>query len=163
MGGKKIIFLFVALLLPIIIFIFLRLFGENQFDVPLIYEGSVEPPAGCNYQYSSPYVVPDSLSQKVNLTEGNFAIVDFSATEHLLIKQVVEGLNDDRIELVESSETGYTEAEINTLKKCVLLIKSPVDIVVIDSKNQIRGYYASNDRDELDRLEAELKILLKKY
>jgi len=34
---------------------------------------------------------------------------------------------------------------------------------LIDDQKRIRGYYKIGFRDEMDRLEVELKILLKKY
>jgi hypothetical protein len=44
-----------------------------------------------------------------------------------------------------------------------LLSQSPNNIVLIDEQKRIRGHYDGTDRDELDRLEAEINIILKKY
>jgi hypothetical protein len=35
--------------------------------------------------------------------------------------------------------------------------------MIIDHENQIRGYYALPNLDELDKLEVELKIVLTKF
>ncbi|MBT1705243.1 hypothetical protein [Chryseosolibacter indicus] len=162
MRSKKLIFLFVALLLPVLIFVFLRIFGKNQFEVPLIFEeGVTDVPSECNFEYTSPYVLPDSLVNKLSIAENKLTILTF-ARETQALRRVVEGLNDDgRITMLNGNALGFKNE--NLVKNCVLLLKSPNDVVLFDGQKQIRGYYDSRDRDELDRLEAELKILLEKY
>jgi hypothetical protein len=36
-------------------------------------------------------------------------------------------------------------------------------VALVDHKNRIRGYYDGKDRDEVDRLIVEMKIILKQY
>ena len=62
MRGKKALFLFLALALPICIFVFLKMFGRNEFDVPLLYDkGVLQKPAECNVVYNEPYTIADSI------------------------------------------------------------------------------------------------------
>jgi hypothetical protein len=45
----------------------------------------------------------------------------------------------------------------------VFLLEGPRQAVLIDSQRRIRGFYDLRNRDEVDRLRVELKILLEKY
>jgi hypothetical protein len=36
-------------------------------------------------------------------------------------------------------------------------------VTIVDNQNRIRGYYDATDRDEVDRLIVEIKIILKQY
>jgi hypothetical protein len=40
--SKKIIYLLIALCLPALIFVFLKFFGKNQFDIPVYFKDGVE-------------------------------------------------------------------------------------------------------------------------
>jgi hypothetical protein len=163
MGGKKIIFLFLALILPVLIFIFLRTFGKNEFNVPLIYaEGVAEIPTGCDYKYNAPYVLADTIVNKLDPRGNSLIVVNYSDQEEALM-QLVQRMNDRRLVIISSGDPDVTVLQQNTFKNCALLLKEPNNVVVIDNQKQIRGYYDVNDRDELDRLQAELNILLQKY
>jgi len=62
MKGRKLLFLFAALLFPIAIFIFLKIFGENEFQVPVFYQdGLIGRPAGCDLIQTTPYALSDSV------------------------------------------------------------------------------------------------------
>ena len=52
---------------------------------------------------------------------------------------------------------------LNEILTCDLLLQPPWKVVLIDDDRKIRGYYDPEDRDEMDRLVVELKILLKQY
>src|SRR5882672_9775545 len=63
---KKVIFLFLALLLPIAVFIFLKSFGKNEFAVQPLFQDSVSVPIGCSsFSYPVPYVTPDTVLAQV--------------------------------------------------------------------------------------------------
>lgn len=162
MGSKKIALLFIGLLLPILVFVFLKMFGKNEFDVPLIYEqGVIEKPAGCNISYPAPYVIQDSVLNKISHERSELMLVDFgngSAKQDQLLSKFRSSIT-----WVREKDLRFTSDYKAYLKKCVLLIQSPNSIVLLDRKNRIRGHYDGTDRDELDRLEAELNIILKKY
>jgi len=44
-----------------------------------------------------------------------------------------------------------------------LILQPPANLVVVDESNRIRGQYDAADRDEMDRLILEMKIMLKQY
>jgi len=48
-------------------------------------------------------------------------------------------------------------------KNCVLFLKGPADMVVVDRRGRLRGQYILADREEVDRLLTEVSIILKRY
>jgi hypothetical protein len=163
MNGKKIAFLFLGLVLPLMVFIFLKMFGRNEFEVPLLYEDGVkETPGECNIQYPAPYVLEDSIMEVVYpYLPKSLILINFSK-EIGKLKQITEPFKTE-VALIDENDIDVSESQLDFLKKCILLIKSPNSIVVIDNRKRIRGYYNASNRDELDRLEAEMNIMLKKY
>jgi hypothetical protein len=161
MKGKKIILLSLALLLPICIFLFLKIFGKNQFDVPLLFqEGKIDVPSHCNLDLTAPYVLPDSIMNA--LASGNDAplyILDFAETD---LSRIREQFDKDQVEIKNASDLAQTQTDLNFLRDCIVLLKEPANIVLIDQRT-IRGYYNGNKRDEIDRLLVEINIILKKY
>ena len=74
----KVIFLLLAFVLPICIFIFLKLFGRNEFDVPPLFVS--EAPAhrtGCNDTPLLPYFVPDSIRTRYQLSADSLTVIFF--------------------------------------------------------------------------------------
>ena len=155
MAAKKPILLFLALLFPVCIFLFLKFFGKNEFDVPALYQQE-EPivPAGCDYSYQIPYRIADSL--KMSLSRSGIKqiyLVNFSSDK---LVRVTEAYGGD-ISIIPG--TGFSEVT----RACAFLMPKESDIVLIDDQGKLRGQYESSDREEIDRLLLELDILLKKY
>jgi hypothetical protein len=165
MNGKKIVFLFLALLLPVCVFIFLKFFGRNEFNVPLLYEAGVtEKAAECsNVHYGTPYILPDSIFRLINPKETSLVIVNASETNERVSAKLKEIEMQFEADHVTIQPVSMLKAQAGYIQTCILLLQQPNTIALIDDKKQIRGHYDGNDRDELDRLEAEIKILLKKY
>lgn len=157
MVNKKGLILFLGLLLPIIIFVFLKFFGKNEFDVPLLFEEGVESP--CAVNYPKPYVLPDSVWNLIAVNGASLIIIDFSEKPSVRI----------RSEVAEDRQVAYKAAgdivlkNQSLLKSCVFLLSEQQHLVVVDKNRRIRGQYNVNDRDDLDRFYSELVILLKKY
>lgn len=154
---KKII-LFVALPLPVIVFIFLKLFGKNEFDVPVYYVNGVEKNIpGCN-SYGSPYTLPDSALNAWGWkgAKATLIVLNEKGIENNLSRIASHFDQDD-----------YTTLRINDapyeVKTCMLLAGDSSQVVMIDEQKRIRGYYTPTTNKEKDRLEVELKILLKQY
>lgn len=157
--NKKIAYLFLALLLPPLIFVFLKYFGKNEFDIPVYYnEGISEMSRECQSPGDGQYYVPDSALRKWNWKEGNSVLISLASekTEKEL-NQLVANAKFERLQLAS------IQPDEQWLKNCVLFMKEPWNAVLIDNQKRIRGYYKIGYRDEMDRLEVELKILLKKY
>lgn len=157
---KKTALLFLALLFPAVIFVFLKFFGKNEFDVPLLHTDGVGQVQGncTQYSYAKPYIVPDSIFSKFNFS-GKLLMINFGSSGAKLEK-IVSKFADAGLQSITSAQANTLTAET---KDCALLIQKPATIVLIDDRRQIRGYYDGSDRDEIDRLEAEVIILLKQY
>lgn len=155
--SKKIIYLFLALLLPALIFVFLKYFGKNEFDIPILYENGVAGISGeCQPVSTGQYFVPDSVFLRRN---WNGQPVLFSCADGKEMADFKTRLTEAKFK-IQVIEFDKSDTKI---KACVLFLKDPWDAVLVDSQKRIRGYYKLGNRDEMDRLEVELKILLKKY
>lgn len=157
---KKII-LILALLVPIGIFIFLKFFGKNEFTIPVYYESGVDhPPADCNRTYDSPYLVSATALNTIGWNGHNVLLVADSSD---VIQKALMSLDEKISNEIQSLFLSGQEDDQHELLTCDLLLKSPWKVVLIDDQRRIRGYYDPSDRDEMDRLVVELKILLKQY
>jgi hypothetical protein len=160
MQGKKALFLFLALLLPVGIFIFLRTFGKNEFDVPAFYQDKAPiVDAACQYNYPFPYRIADSIVTKLEAAQKNsLYLIHFSD----LTPRMKQEITDKEVSFIAAKDFAV-RGKLESLKKCILIIPAAEDLVVVDAEGKIRGYYASSSREEVDRLLLELEILLKKY
>lgn len=162
MVNKKIIFLFLAFILPICIFLFLKFFGKNEFAVePLYTDVYPEPIAGCPSVVSLPYSIPDSIMSQLQDTAQlmvlKFGV--FSGESANQMRRTTEEFSKDPVVVSSMPVAGkYTY-----WKDCVFFLKEPFDLVLIDRMGVIRGQYNSAEREEVDRLITEVSILLKKY
>lgn len=164
MKGKKAIFLISALLLPIAIFIFLKAFGHNEFRVPPLYqEGTIHPPGECDYAYSTPYSVPDSITAQLGIdSRDSLYVIYFDRALQVPMRRV-------SVEYAEPSVRIITPSDIpdgidpTSLQQCALLMKPGTSIVLLDRTNRIRGQYDGSSREEVDRLLVEIDIILKNY
>jgi hypothetical protein len=159
---KKTIFLFVALLLPGCIFVFLKYFGENKFDVAPLY--TEEYPIGaeaCGIKITLPYKVPDSIQSKFNNQSKAYTLIHIGSVTADSEKQL------NRVKHEYGNEINLQQLPITTktsgLKRCTFFLAEPDDLVLLDQQGLIRGQYSSAKRKEIDRLITELSILLKHY
>ena len=164
---KKVIYLFLALLLPGLIFVFLKYGGRNQFDVPVFYEqGVADVPEGCQQLEGQPYVIPDSLWRLSGASQSTPVVIVF--TKGGINNKALEAAIDDELgkgSVSFLSESGLTTDSLLATKwrKCVFMAIEPQQTVLVDSLGRIRGYYDVRLREEVDRLRLELKIILERY
>lgn len=157
----KKIFLILTLLVPIGIFVFLKFFGKNEFTIPVYYESGVDnPPAGCTRKYESPYLVSAFVLNTMGWNGRPVLLVaDSSGVIQKALLSLEEGISNE----IQTLFLKGQQDELDQLLTCDLLLKSPWKVVLVDDQRKIRGYYNPEDRDEMDRLIVELKILLKQY
>ncbi len=163
---KKPAYLLLALLLPILIFVFLKFAGKNEFNIPVYYQSeAVTPGEGCPELYPVPYTLQgwDGLPQS-DWRQGNVLVfpqegLDFPA----FADRLREEMGDDEVLVKGACELAENDNKCMEWRKCVFLAKTPYQTVLFDKEGRIRGYYDLSLRDEEDRLRVELKILLKKY
>jgi hypothetical protein len=153
--GQKIILLFVALLLPGCIFLFLKIFGRNEFAVePLFQKEAPALPSPCG-QVVAPYIVSsERLSGLIKPTDS-LAIVFLSkdsigtSSSRKTFTQLKEEYEKDPVALTMKwpANDGF-----DSTFHCTFAMKKPNDIALVDNHGVIRGQYESTDRDEIDRL-----------
>jgi protein SCO1/2 len=163
---KKPLYLFLALLLPGLIFVFLKYAGRNEFSIPLYYQEGVENiPRDCGISYPKPYRIPDSIMESLHVKPGlpNVLVFPSLGLDTDRLQSVLEGEFEDGVGLQQVCLLAPDSATCLQWKKCIFLINDPAQALLIDQESRIRGYYDVRNRDEEDRLRVELKILLKKY
>lgn len=183
---KKSIFLFLALVLPVLIYLFLKGFGKNEFEVTPLFQDSVQVSSGCKgLDYSIPYVISDTVYSQLGSTVNsvNMVVVKdslFNQNEESTIQltRVFKEFAQNELNLLFIEQNGENEtksakggfkswvvsdSEYKKIKECVFLLDELNNAVLIDSRKRIVGQYDLTSREDTDRLILELRILLKKY
>jgi protein SCO1/2 len=203
------------LMIPVLIILFLRTFGTNQYDIPIYYQDGVENPfKECDVVESGQHYIPDfALIDQDGKTlgkeqmNGKITVVDFFFTSCPSICPVMskemERVDDAFREVSDvqiysiSIDPEYDTPEILTayakdhaatpgkwhfltgdkgkiygLARCGFILPTldgkgvaedfvhSDKFVLVDGEGRIRGYYSGTNRDEVDRLILEIKILL---
>jgi hypothetical protein len=169
--SKKPVYLFLALLLPAIIFVFLKYFGRNEFTIPVYYKNGIDSVNNiCGGDYSKPYTLPDSVLTIMGAAKKQARVVVFeptaaSKTELNRLTDIFkpEEFTKSEIIIQQGDSTGISEIRYKRWTSCIFFIKRPYNAILVDDENKIRGYYAIDSREEMDRLILEMQILLKKY
>ncbi len=173
----KILFLIAALVIPSMVYIFLRGFGENKFEIPVYYPNGLTI-EGCSSDTSTTHLVKFEnyklqgaqlfyFPKWVNSNEF------YRQCERIMAKpyQVVFiAIADTTLQ----SKLGNTlvvadENQLFNIANCALVLGQEVAIakpifnrlVLVDAKKRIRGYYNGADLEDMDRLDIELDILSK--
>ena len=154
-----------ALIVPVLVFTFLKFFGKNEFAVEPLYQTTeAQIPPECS-DIKVPYFISDSIYSF--LKQGH----EVDSLLIILYENKTKDLKISDVQLTRVQEsfqlgTGLGLKRISLGDKsivCGLLLQSSLDLVLVDAKKRIRGQYNSNDRDEMDRLMTELDIILKRY
>lgn len=163
---RKIFYLIAALAFPIAIFLFLKFFGRNEFAVEPLYQTSL-PSTACDYNYTLPYVVPDSVLTALIPAETGLAVVIFmgkekSAEADRLIRRLASLFGEDSVSFHAMDES-IVGSKYGTLRECVFFLTQSMSVALIDGKGRIRGQYDAASMEEADRLIVEMKIILSKF
>ncbi len=158
----KWVYLFLAFFLPIGLTFFLQFFGKSEFNIPVYYESGVSADSltDCHYQYAAPYVIPDSVKNKLSkgVKGAMLVTIDSGVLAAKNFARVKEELTDGQYTFVVINQT-----DNNSLLSCVFFLNGQWTTLLIDDQKRIRGYYNPAKREDADRLIAEMKILLKDY
>lgn len=97
--GKKGVFLFLLIALPVLIFLFLKFFGRNEFTIPVYYEEGITDSLAtpCLEQTNIQYVVKNNLIEM-----GEIDIVHFERMDGPVLKTRLEEL--ERVQDVFASD-----------------------------------------------------------
>lgn len=160
MKSRQVLILLIALIFPSCIFIFLKMFGKNRFDVPKMFVDEVTAGTSeCGFDYNLPYHVADSVLQRIDMDDSRAAYVYFTEEgAEKLFARVDERYEDDPV-----TSLRLDPENESLLRKCIFLLEEPFNVVLVDSNGVIRGQYNSRERDEIDRLITEIAILIEKY
>jgi hypothetical protein len=176
--NKKFIYLFLALALPGLIFVFLKKFGKNEFTIPVYFEMGIEPDSICSMHVEGTYEVPDSILTRLGLDIDATAKVtviypfvkdDLSEVVRVVDKYMASGINAVVVSGIQNNPESKLRRvflnynEFGPTVYCLLRVDEPWSVVLLDQQNKIRGFYDGSRRDEMDRLDTELSILLKQY
>lgn len=164
--ATKGLFLIAILLIPIFIFLFLKFFGENKFDIPVYYSEGVTSPFPYCESYTGTYTV-EGLA-KENLPgvflffeeEEEFDLLEVNNVKNRLSETV--GAMGYSVYTRDSTLNGVNTLDSSVFTQtlqCQFISDTLNQYILVDSKSRIRGYY-NTERDEIDRLIVELKILL---
>ena len=163
MNRTKALFLFLALLLPICIFIFLRIFGKNEFNVEPLFSDT-PPPASNECPHAvSPYFLHDSVKSQLPFGNDSLLVIAFDENGDPNTVNQLKRLKEETSNLPVAYLTLPGSARHLLWKRCLFFLHEPQDVVTVDAKGRIRGQYESADREDIDRLLTELTIILKRY
>ena len=158
------------------IFVFLKFFGKNEFDVPVMFtSGPQAMPAFCDEESVAPYRVPEHSAISLNeitavaflagqegnkLTDYRFQlkrlVTEFEGSGfNLVLVDTIRSHADPEIRMLGS------EAYLREMR-CRYLLPDGFHAALIDDKRQIRGQYEATQKDT-ERMAVEVKILLKNY
>lgn len=171
---KKLSYLFLALLVPSLIFIFLKFAGKNKFDVPVYFEQGVaevaehcvRPSGTPRSQETGAYHLPDSLWLDNGLIrkEANVFIFPARGIDTRVVQAALDDeLGNGSVLVVDANSIVADSLELNNCRRCVFMVKEPTQAVLADGAGRIRGYYDLHARDEMDRMRVEIKIVLQRY
>lgn len=162
----KVIFMVLAFVLPISIFVFLKMFGRNEFDVPpLFVKEAPVPPEGCDHHPVFPYAVPDSIRARYQLSADSLTVIFFgqlSGEQLNQLDRVREQTTTDPVHVMQPDGPAH-DTLTESIRRCIFFLDDELDVVMVDRRGVIRGQYSAADRDDIDRLLTEITILLKKY
>jgi hypothetical protein len=142
----------------VLVFIFLKFFGKNEFEIPVYWsEGVDRNIPGCN-SYPTPYVLPDSALNAWGWTGARATLVVLNE----------KGIENDLARIADLFEPNdYATLRLDNapyeVKTCMLLAGDTSRVVLIDDRKRIRGYYTPTTGKQRDRLAVEIRILLKQY
>lgn len=73
MNKTKAIILFLTLIFPVLIYLFLQGFGKNEFDIPIYFESGINAPlTGCTPQtQAQPYQLDEAVMEEILGTAAN--------------------------------------------------------------------------------------------
>ena len=122
MKNTKALFLFLALILPVCIFLFLKFFGKNEFEVkPLFLDSAPPVVTGCP-AVAVPYVVDDSIRTQLTFGSDSLLIILFSYETQPITNQVRR--IEDEVENLPVRPLTLSESDRHLFwKQCVFCLK----------------------------------------
>src|SRR5579872_5812102 len=147
--NKKITYLLLALALPGLIFIFLKIFGKNHFDIPVYYkDGISDSLKECSGPHSGQYTIPDSVLRFLSYKKDSDCLFIEASEMHNKDVAQLRKTFGDQLQIIILD--GVELTRLNRIKKCALFLKDPWQAVLVDKQKRIRGYYSFVNLEETD-------------
>ena len=158
---KKGFILLFSLLFPIIVFLFLKFYGQNEYELSV-------------YNSSCSEIIDEYIINDFN-RKNNIRIVDIRMTDNdILVDNYINKLEiNDQIEVITLSNKLRNLNWLNLVVDKVLIERlseciqneyfDKSFILLLDKQNRVRGHFYSADRKEIERLDVEIDILLLEY
>lgn len=150
---KKVIILSLALVVPVGLVFFLRNFGKNQFDLPVLYESVAGWPGDCPVPDKFPFLVSDSIMRTDGTRPTLVLFGEIPAESGMRLPVEIDTA------MVRITVTGNIDGAFT----CRFGAPPRSGAVLVDPARQVRGVFDRLDRDEMDRLIMEIKILQNDY
>lgn len=158
---KKNLFLSLALILPVLVFLFLKFFGKNKFEIPVFHRTKIESVAGCDLKYNLPYTVADSILTSLNWDGKRATLILFKSLDGENDLRFKDEVEQSKLQVVTLDDS--LSIDLKKALSCVFLLPVKENAVLVDEQRRIRAYYCMDSREEMDRLLVELKILFNEY
>ncbi len=168
----KALILVVLLGVPVAIFLFLRAFGTNRFDVDIFYKNGVDSTFvnNCTFPEGQFHVPVEFLfkpDQSINVIgfskgEPSMAFVNMAKRINELFSSTevkIELISETAVKTKDYHLFQVTTDNLKQVMNCNFVLADLGQLVLVDNEGRIRGYYKT-DLDEIDRLVVEIKILL---
>ena len=158
---KKGFILLFSLLFPIIVFLFLKFYGQNEYELSV-------------YNSSCSEIIDEYIIKDFN-SKNNIRIVDVRMTDNdILVDNYINKLEiNDEIEVITLSNKLRTLNWLNIVVERGLIerLSGCIDneyfdksfVLLLDKQNRVRGHFYSADRKDIERLDVEIDILLLQY
>ncbi|MFN3840765.1 MAG: hypothetical protein ACK4RF_08660 [Cyclobacteriaceae bacterium] len=162
---RKWLVLFLALVIPACIYIFLKKFGQNQFDVaPLYAEAPPELPGDCPPHQGGPYRIPEFVLESLGWSDSASLFLFLFTEGGHPVGRITEAFQPDELRQVpvNAGNNPVVEADLSWWNACYLFVSEQRPLLLVDKERQIRGHYG-NTREDIDRLLMEAAIILRKY
>jgi len=149
--------LFFSLLLPILLFLFLKYFGNNKYEIQKY-----------NFECEIKLEDIDDLNDALSLNEIKVIDIRIDDNSKLIDNYINKVFLNKKIKIITLSEQDrnlnwfnllISKSTLDRLLKCYSANSLKSFVLLLDKKNTLRGIYNIELQSEIERLNVEIDIL----
>tara|TARA_X000000368_G_C22866858_1_gene639062 strand:- start:110 stop:601 length:492 start_codon:yes stop_codon:yes gene_type:complete len=149
--------LFFSLLLPILLFLFLKYFGNNKYEIQKY-----------NFECEIKLEDIDDLNDALSLNEIKVIDIRIDDNSKLIDNYINKVFLNKKIKIITLSEQDrnlnwfnllISKSTLDRLLKCYSANSFKSFVLLLDKKNTLRGIYNIELQSEIERLNVEIDIL----
>tara|TARA_B110000014_G_scaffold221486_1_gene178151 strand:+ start:1279 stop:1770 length:492 start_codon:yes stop_codon:yes gene_type:complete len=149
--------LFFSLLLPILLFLFLKYFGNNKYEIQKY-----------NFECEIKLEDIDDLNDALSLNEIKVIDIRIDDNSKLIDNYINKVFLNKKIKIITLSEQDrnlnwfnllISKSTLDKLLKCYSANSLKSFVLLLDKKNTLRGIYNIELQSEIERLNVEIDIL----